>query len=887
MNDPYGIKTNDPYGYGGQTTTPTVNAATPSTPFDATKLGILKNTITGLPKAALGVGKDILQSISRSGGSLGLTLSGNKELPVPPGGVEKKVYNTVFGDQPLKSIQKRITDNSQTIEQSPFAKKFGLDKISKPLAFAGVVGGDALNFIPGGGEENLVKTLAKETDTSVISSLLKKIGTEEKLIPKFTEIFSKTTNPEEIKQGLDALHNAQKVGMAAGEIKQPVIPKETPPPVTENKYVKLDDLNFTKGKNDKATSNAIRSEFTGVRNAQIVRGTQLSDSIRKAVPDKVAQDALSFIVESGGDKSLIEKSLSDPKFAEYKPTLEKALNPTPEMVNALKEGTTYYKEAGQVSKDLGTIHNIRDNYANRIYQPEPSKDFVKTELTSGLKQTTSHGKRRIFDTIFDAIQNDKKPATVNFPDLLSIHNEEMARVNTAVKLTDSMKEAGLHQWVNPKDIPEGWTKTGLNDRFIPLKDKTGAPLIGDSGNQAVNHLVSVAPEGIAKGIRAIAEPNFAKKIDLLRGIDKYQAVVKTYDLALSFFHHFTFAMQTLYQGGANTLLKAPLMNKIVESPEFANIEQDFMRHEGITTKVADNQDILRNIAGKDSKLGNLPVIKQFNKLTQSSGEFLFGKVQRFLKVSDYGNKISSWLASHPNATNEEVVAAKKGFSQEINAAYGGLNWEAMGFTKSEITNLRRVLLAPDWTISNLKLGQYAFKGGTVGSAARANIAKSLIEGIALTEGVNKIMTGHFTDQNPKGHGLEVEVSPGVYVSFLRGGIGDIIKLGSKIETGGVVGGTSSYLQGKLAPIPRTAVGLLSGVDYTQRPITQSKSGFLGKTAQSLGYVAANATPLPFGVSNTTNYLGDKKKTLLGGATIASGIGNYRPTPKKKSRASTY
>jgi len=36
-----------------------------------------------------------------------------------------------------------------------------------------------------------------------------------------------------------------------------------------------------------------------------------------------------------------------------------------------------------------------------------------------------------------------------------------------------------------------------------------------------------------------------------------------------------------------------------------------------------------------------------------------------MKVSDYGVKIANWVADHPNADNQAVMDAKRGFAKEV------------------------------------------------------------------------------------------------------------------------------------------------------------------------------------------------------------------------------
>lgn len=657
----------------------------------------------------------------------------------------------------------------------------------------------------------------------------------------------------------------------------------------KNEYVKNEPFNPEMGKNDKEASKSMREEYSGIKQSQVVRGNQLADNIRKTVPEKTERQGIFWYKAAKGNLDLLAEALNDEKFKDYHDQIEKALNLSPKSLEALDMVNKYYDEAGQVSSDIGTIKNIRDNYMNRIYEPEPPKDYIKNELKAGIKQTTSHALQRVYDTEFEAVANGKKFAVTDVSDALAIHNEEMARVNTARKMANYLVDNNLAAWKKEDNVPTGWQQVGNMVKRVPLKDKEGNPIIGEDSNQVISKSILVAPKGISDGLKAITDPDFLKQFELVRKIQKFQGLVKTVDLSFSLFHHLSLTGQSLYQGGFMDLMKTPVMDKLLDSKEFGEMEQDFVRHTGMTTKVEENQDILRKLVSDNpktfsEKITNIPGVKQALEASQKNSQWLFGRLQRYLKVTDYQTKMSNWISKHPEASNAEVKSAKIGYSKEINNAYGGQNWEARGITKTHLSLMRLLLLAPDWTISNLSLGKDAAMDwkSTSGGASRANLATALIGGMLLTEGLNQVMTGHFTDENKKGHQFEVEVSPDVYVSLLRGGIGDLIKLTSMTADSGAIGGPTRFLQGKGAPLARTAVGILSGTKYTGVPISKKKENALEKTIDYLAYSYQSAGPQPFGVSNLADYLmHEREQTLGGGIGVGIGAARYSQSGKRK------
>lgn len=689
--------------------------------------------------------------------------------------------------------------------------------------------------------------------------------------------------------------------------------EEAPKP---REFFKPNDVEIKPLGTDAKTSEDIRQQLVGNRDEQVARINQLTRSFRKEIPDDLQRQGAAWYLDAGGDRNALAAMLEEAKQAradegmtglnpdtgekpahpdsnlgKYVEQIQAALELDPKTQKWADTAGRYYAEAAEVGQEHGTLNTARENYVNRIYAPEKAQDFVKSGMETGVRPSTGHSLARTYDTMADAARAGKSFATTDLADLMSVHNEEMARANSARATFDAMEQAGLGAW--KRDVPEGWKQVGSLEKRTPLKGQDGQALIGEDGNQVISRSVFAAPEGIAKGLEAVADPNFVKKIDALRGIARYQGLVKTVDLSFSFFHHLSMAAQLVYNGDMKGLMNLKNLNGLLEAPDFNEREQFGAKHGLVTAITADNQDILRNLTRDEgdtfSKIVNAPGVKQVLEQTDKNADFLFGKVQRLWKVDTLSKLAANWAADHPDATNTETTAAMRGFARHVNDRFGGQNWEAMGMTKSNLALLRVGLLAPDWTISNMHMLKAALgEGGTGGSAARVHVLSSLIVGMAATEGLNHLLTGHFTDQNDPGHKLEVELSPGVYVSMLRGGVADITKLASMVAESGLAG-VSRFSQGKLSPFARTGVGLLTNTSYTGQPIVPKtyKSGSFERnlpkpvaaTYDVLKYALGSAAPVPLGITNLLSYLGNESPTPQGTAAVATGVGRYSRPPK--------
>ncbi|HEY5563937.1 MAG TPA: hypothetical protein VIK72_19650 [Clostridiaceae bacterium] len=641
-----------------------------------------------------------------------------------------------------------------------------------------------------------------------------------------------------------------------------------------SEYVDNKPLPIISGKNDKATSQNIRDAFIGKRNGQIAAGNHLADTMKKLAPNE--QEGIQLFIDAGGNMNHLRDMTdhNDPIMDSYIPNTKityrdgykQALNLSPNAMKAVEMAEKYYKESKDYALKTGAINVGRENYANRMWVKPPRG--VKTDIrNNGINPNTSHGKQRVYDNISEGLLNGKQPATLKANDLLAIHNQEMSYANTTRELATSLETSGLGSY--SKNVPEGFKNVIGLDKHVPT---------------ATGYEVRpfVLPENLANGLRAITDSDLTKKIDSMRGIQKYQGVVKTMDLAFSTFHHITLAAQALYnnKGGIDFIRHWNDLH-LLDSPEFQVSEKDFARHTGTTSKLSSNIDTLSRLTttgSKMDKITNLPILKQGKHLIEANNNLLFGKIQRWLKVTDYQNKVLDFASKHPETVNADLSKAKISIAKEVNLAYGGLNWQSLGKNPSALGTERMLLLAPDWTESSVRMVGKAFEKGPGGNAARSQYITGLVAGGLLTEGLNYLFTGHLTDKNPKGHELQLQVQPDVYISLFRSGIGDFTKLVSNVVTNGVLGGVSKSLQGKLSPFLRTGVGWASNTDYLGRKISNPDKTGSENDINILKYILSEAGPIPFGVPSTFKYNNETPSSgvqkVIGNALVGSGAGTY-------------
>lgn len=690
------------------------------------------------------------------------------------------------------------------------------------------------------------------------------------------------------------------------------------------KYVKLEPLNLTLSLSAKVTADDIRSKFAGGRDKQWARGVYLNQDIKTSVVDGVERQGMFWMVRS---KEFLNKALTDPqsaakeiltelnelkgkkdaaiseddisdlskKLIQLTPELEKAISPSKEMLAALAEGKQYYEEAGIVSKAFGTIDEIRENYhSSRLYKPEPLSDHVK-QLTSVTKRFSAHGLQRYYPDPFLAIADGKEFHTTDYADNLLTHNQEVTAVNYARQMMDAMsnlKPIPLGLWIREGALPQGWQQIGTMKKLSLLHDpQTGEPLLDENKNQLRYNRIFAAPKGIADGLRPLTDPNYMKLIPGWKTANTVQGIAKTGILSFSFFHHYTFAAQTMASlDGWRTLSDIPnvLKNNLMNDPVFRQQELRFLGANGSTTVTHAVQDVLRDINKGDdifSKVLKAPVAKELNQISEANTKLLFDGMQRYIKVTTFSKNMALWEGKNPRATADELREAELGYAKATNAEFGGLNWEALGVNRTSQALMRFFLLAPDWVVSNLLATKYAFSDlGPAGSQARWTLGSAVLGGLVLNNALNYMRTGHSTFENKKGHELEAEVSPDVYVNSIRGAPGELMKLGTDMIESEGAPGFARYAEGKLSPMVSAGITATSGVNYFGGNIWKGDSA-LEKNVNGFWNILTHITPAPIGLTGAVNY-GQREddKSPLGWGLISTGLGRFSKSSDNMNKA---
>lgn len=616
---------------------------------------------------------------------------------------------------------------------------------------------------------------------------------------------------------------------------------------------------------------ALRTFFVGNRDARIAETNQLADTLRKAVPDYRDQEALSLMRDFKNKPEDLEarraqyEASDNAKLKKLIPIIDRALNPTPEMLKADAQLTDYFTQRLDEGKRLGFIDSTISNeeYITHLLAPESDESVLRGTSAPKIGRNFSFNRERKYETLLDALETGRiRAKTLNALDALTIYGQKHATAAATRVFINELKQGEMGKWgfKRADNMPGDWVElapgSGLFRNTVPYIDR-------ETGEATFAYQSLMVPPKVRDAMRPIIEGANISGVPGFQAVRAIQAYIKAAELGLSVFHMKAMSITALNNQGVSGLVRS--MRSDMESGAFKGEERDGI-NAGLQTPIlgrtveayrALTKETLPSRADVITKLRSAPGIKQLDQLAAGITRATFDVMQRKFKVMDYAIKKASWMAKHPDASGEEITDAKRGIAKEVNAAYGGLNWEVLGASKMFRNVAQAVLLAPDWTFSNFLNAKYAFEGGPAGAAARSFWMRSALTGMAATQAMSVMVSGQMSTHPSEVYLGKDKNGREVYANmFFAGAPKDFITFMNNVSDYGAIVGTAHTIASKLSPLARGSMELMTNKDWMGRDIVKKGKGALSATAAGAWHLASEAAPIPFSVSNTVKMLTD-------------------------------
>ena len=448
----------------------------------------------------------------------------------------------------------------------------------------------------------------------------------------------------------------------------------------------------------------------------------------------------------------------------------------PENVQSLADVISErYKEIGLEARDEAVIMNVLDNYVARVW-----KD---TELFRKFGTKTRHGKKRKLKTIIEGWANKLELQVEGATNNLSILKQEIIKT-----IEDKRFVNGLRALKNEEGNPM------LSTKHLSKGDRMGKDTVITEDYDLVEHpnftvwewagkmeegkaygkdffatdegvlfekRELYAPSSIAYDMNKILGISNLKKFKskeaqfIVDKITKYNAIIKSWVLQSSLFHHFAFARSYMLgvQGKKwNEMNPFTAYKKGMQMVEAGDPIVRFLVENGLTLGI--KQDWSEELLQEKTAIGELldkwhvskSVKDTIMTLRNRHTEFLFNELGSGLKVMAATIEYRNQVKEYPNE-NKDVIA--KRVAGLINDDFGGLH---LGRLKRDPTVqhfFRMFCLAADWTESNIRTMVIALGGRGKGNRGvngkrRAKLyqrfwAGVLLKGIFYTVLLNLMM----------------------------------------------------------------------------------------------------------------------------------------------------
>jgi hypothetical protein len=651
----------------------------------------------------------------------------------------------------------------------------------------------------------------------------------------------------------------------------------------------------------------IRTLLTGPRNMVRAQAEQVAGRIAKLIPDYVDQEALSFMRDYRDDPDELRAEIEEirngdnAKLQRAIPSMERALQPTPAMLEADKLMTDYFTQANTLRSQFVGVDSSIDpsRYSPRNFMRVAEEEEAQGGVgRSKFAKRSPHDIRREYLRLLDPLKSgDVEARTFNSVDELRVYGDRLgvsvARNVFEMELKNS--ELGKHGVAGQmpaelKAYQDILTQKELEEfgaipkNWVALQG-TEKTVVRDGKQFRVGLQV---PREIAEAMKPILENDVISGAKYWKVAKYAQAYIKSIELGLSPFHMRALALSFMNNAGLDAYRNALVTSN--NSPEFEAQERNGALYGLTTTKTSTPYEAYQglkpsSIESRDTllakvKAGYAPVDAIFKGMTKAT----FEVAQRKFKVIDFSTKEAQWLAKHPNATDAEYGTAMRSVAKEVNAVYGGLNWDVLGVSANFQAIGRMFLLAPDWTFSNVANLKYAFEGGPGGNAARAFWLKSFATGYAMTQGMSLFLTGQMSKQWDKVYLGKDAKGKEMYSSmFFVGAPKDAIgTINSTIRDGFPIG-TIEFAINKASPLVGTGVKLAEKTDWQGKPISKRTDTFGEKSEKGLAFAGEQLLPAPFVIKDMAERLMNPNEDLTYKDFLAGLVGAavYHEGPKEK------
>ena len=444
-----------------------------------------------------------------------------------------------------------------------------------------------------------------------------------------------------------------------------------------------------------------------------------------------------------------------------KRVVDAAQNLSPELKKIADKIAAQNRRLGIEAYNNGVINNVLENYTMRLWVPEGTIKRWLINRKFGTK--TARAKHRTLDGILHGWSLGKELQIPSATEAQEVMRKQISDTTVNRQLLKTGKQYGLisHQWYKDKkwvriEHPNfvDWRWAGR--AAAAVKDYGYNFFVTKEGNLMEQVPMYATPE-LAKHLNNVLGTSALYKIPGVTWATEWNARLKRFVLFTSFFHHQAYIRS--YNLGGRTGFTNISTKKAYNAGRTAieNFTPDVRRgvRNGLT--IGEIKDYDKNILrGKHTLVGRIvrkagPVdvtVHQAERLREWNEKILFGQLGPYLKVQayllEYKSLVNKYEKQIKDGTKTLDDIAKMA-AKLANADFGGMHLDRMGRNPTVQHLMRLLLLAPDWTESNVKSAVRAFKRGDEGAVYRAFWARIASKGLLALVVWNYLMAMYDDD----------------------------------------------------------------------------------------------------------------------------------------------
>ena len=573
---------------------------------------------------------------------------------------------------------------------------------------------------------------------------------------------------------------------------------------------------------------------------------EFSKDIRRVIPDARTSEALTNYLDAGGDEAVLRRSIAEAP-DRYKRGYQDALNLSPEQKVFADKVRDYYDKQGDIAVREGWISDVLENYINRVFEKDtPWKKGVISEIGAGniASGKANFLKKRMNQYNVDAEKagvrtvKDVRQQLLAYDWAFAKTMADRAFVKSAMEMT--MSDGRPRFDVAGSGTPIKNEVTGEQDATL-IKPFTKRADKNDPANNRADYIafdhpafrkwkwtstdsdgkpilvqgqVLVHPDAL-KEVKAFLGKSAIAQVPALKTAMRVSSTVKQTMLDLSGFHFVQIGVHGL-EHRVN-----PFNLKKIDISDPTSTQAKLVKGGLMIADTHGHQQWSEGLSGGSGSLfRHVPVLGEY---LQAWNETLFKEFIPRMKMT---------MAEHALERNRKVYAKDLAAGRmtedslhaltanESNAAFGHLNYEMLGRSKTTQDLLRLTFLAPDFLEARGRFAAQAFTQ----YGAEQRVALAL--GAAILYVAARILNKTINDE----YHLEPENAFSLVINgrsySLRTVQGDIIHMFTE---------PSKFAFNRLNPVyGRTSIEFLTGRDAFGR-----KRDF----GQQLGDLAKTATPI--------------------------------------------